>query len=64
MWKFDLDRNSFFKINANGVRVSPRGGHSFSFYKEKNHMYLFGGKNDLERFNDVYEYDISINHNN
>jgi hypothetical protein len=59
LWKYEIFTNTFHKIcNVNGDKISERGGHTFSYYKEKTCIYLFGGKNDHERFNDVYEIDI------
>ena len=47
------------KINPKGTPPSIRSGNSLN--QKDNIIFLFGGKNNSVRFNDLYEYDIKSN---
>lgn len=48
------------KLKLKGeINFTPRTGHECIGYKNK--IYLFGGTDDNEKRNDLYEYDIYYN---
>ncbi len=61
-WSFNLISNEFRQINNSSTPIiSKRGSHSIICDREKKKIYIFGGKNETERMNDLYEYDITSN---
>jgi N-acetylneuraminic acid mutarotase len=56
-WKYDLTENNFYQIHC---KLSNRGSHSIVYDTDKRKIYIFGGKNETEIFNDLYEYDIKL----
>lgn len=63
LWIFNLNVGNFESIKYNHRKVSDspgcRGSHSFVYDSEKNKIFLFAGKNETDRFNDLFEYDIN-----
>ena len=47
------------KIAGTGKKYTPRTGHECIIYQEK--IYLFGGMDDDDRRNDLYQFDIYTN---
>lgn len=47
------------KVHSNGQIFSPRTGHECIF--ADGNIYLFGGTDDEERLNDLYQYSIRKN---
>ncbi len=64
-WSYCFEKNIFenvkFTLNKRVNVPTQRGGHTFTCHNDKNKIYLFGGKNENERFNDLFEYDICKN---
>jgi N-acetylneuraminic acid mutarotase len=64
LWSYDTNLNIFEKLNYKykETKHSPgvRGGHSIICDSEKDKLYIFAGKNENERFNDLFEYDLGI----
>lgn len=62
LWEYDPLENDFtqllYKVKNQEDSPGPRGAHSLICDSEKNKLYLFAGKNEKQRFNDLYEYDI------
>ena len=56
-WKYDFKENNFYQIPT---KISKRGSHSIVYDRDKMKIYIFGGKNESEIFNDLYEYDIKL----
>ena len=56
-WKYDFKENNFYQIPS---KISKRGSHSIVYDGDKMKIYIFGGKNESEIFNDLYEYDIKL----
>ena len=44
------------RVKPNGAQPEARNGHSACIYK--NNMYIFGGRNDNEKLNDIWKFDI------
>ena len=58
-WSFNFETLLWKKISSNGKIPSARSGNSLNCKDCR--LYLFGGKNNIQRFNDIYEYDIDKN---
>ena len=56
----NIDLRKWVKVRVGGdTNYTPRTGHECISYKNK--IYLFGGTDDDERRNDLYQYDIYKN---
>ena len=58
--KFLFQENRWVKVNATGVRPSPRSGHASVIHQSS--MWVFGGKDDDNRkLNDLWRFDLGTN---
>ena len=62
LWFYDLTVNNFSKVNLDSKDLNNpnnRGGHSFICDEKTSKIILFAGKTENNRYNDLFEYNIS-----